>query len=92
MLSRHVAADGGTHVRSRGCSSLRVHACDTGLLLNAIATLTGGTTLLPCQFTTPAAGVGAKGSLPMRLGLARPGLYANVLGDRHNTDHKRNQV
>jgi len=28
--SRHVAADGGTHVRSRGCSSLRVQATPAG--------------------------------------------------------------
>jgi hypothetical protein len=54
--------------------------CDTGLLLNAIATLGGGTTLLAGQRTSPAAGADANGGLLVRLGPARPGLYANVLG------------
>ena len=66
--------------------------CDTALLLNAIATLSGGTTLLAGQRTSPSAGADAKGGLPVYIRPARPGLYANVLGDRHNTHHERNPV
>jgi hypothetical protein len=64
--------------------------CHIGLLLNAIDPLSGSTTLLPGQRTRPAAGAGAKGSLRVHLGPARPGLCTTVLGDRHNTHHERN--
>jgi len=66
--------------------------CDTGLLLNVVATLGGGTTLLSGQRTSPAAGAEAKGGLSVHIRPARPGLYANVLGDRQNCHHERNSV
>ena len=63
--------------------------CDTGLLLNAIATLSGvTTTLLPHE---PMAGADAKVG-PPSAHPARPGLYANVLEDRHNSHHERNSL
>lgn len=62
--------------------------CGTGLLLNAIATLTGGTTLLPCQFTSPAAG-GWSQRQPPNAPRARP---SRALRERHNTHHERNQA